>query len=75
MLTLEVFVLSRQIGLLYLVISIHILEKEWEKFVKKFTGHVDTTRCLEITQKGFDTDTIRMDEEQIIPSNPRQLSK
>ena len=51
------------------------LEKEWEYFVQNFTGHVDTVRCLEITQKGFAINTKTMDEENIIPSNPRQLRK
>ena len=51
------------------------LEKEWEYFVQNFTGHVDTVRCLEITQKGFAINTKTIDEEKIIPSNPRQLRK
>ena len=51
------------------------LEKEWEYFVQNFTEHVDTVRCLEITQKGFAINTKTMDEENIIPSNPRQLRK
>ena len=51
------------------------LEKEWEYFVQNFTEHVDTVRCLEITQKGFAINTKTIDEEKIIPSNPRQLRK
>ena len=51
------------------------LEKEWEYFVQNFTGHVDRIRCLEITQKGFAIHTKTVDEENIIPSNPRQLRK
>ena len=51
------------------------LEKEWEYFVQNFTEHAGTVRCLEITQKGFAINTKTMDEENIIPSNPRQLRK
>ena len=58
-----------------LKLPITSLEKEWEYFVQNFTEHADTVRCLEITQKGFAINTETMDEQNIIPSNPRQLRK
>ena len=63
--------LKRDVYLNSLIFS----ELQWEQIVQNFSNHVDSVRCLEITQKGFAINKRRQDEEKDIPSNPRQLSK
>ena len=61
---------------MFILIKVLIFsELQWEQIVQNFSNHVDSVRCLEITQKGFPINKRRQDEEREIPSNPRQLSK
>ena len=52
------------------------LEMEWEQLVKNFSNHITSSRCYEITQKGFlQTGEKLQNEDKDTPSHSRQLSK